>query len=309
MDVFIGNMEAVLGESKALSELQEDATTMKTIANLVRREGLDRYCHSDVPLLEMAIASARKSLSAYEGVIDRIIICTESHWDARSFDICGIDRLKSELGCDGAHVMGLSFSFCSNFQFALDTAIAFIRSGRESHILLITVDRVEPADTRLVGDNLSVLSDGASSAIVSSNAAALHQGWKVLGNSLLSDSSIKSFAGELEGGVLTGLKGLMQFVRHCFALKKQVLAQAQRRDIDIFVTNNYKRSVSKIFAVLFGQRGMPANMDLIGKWAHVFSSDIVLTLNEIHASVAQGQSVFTFSSGPQSWGATLFEKC
>lgn len=303
--MYLGNMNAYLGKTKPIELLNSE--NPKSIKHLKKR-GLESYLESTKSLLDMAIESASGTLRNFPHKVDRILICTESHWATNCFDLIGIDRLKEHLECYSAHVMGISFSFCANIQFALNIAQALINSNTDENILIISVDRAESSADRLIGENLSILSDGCSSFVVSKTHEGLRSPFKLISNNLITDSTIKNFTDEIAPGLAGELRGVLKFVGHCNALKNKALAMNDAKKIDRFLSNNYKNSVSKLFSIMFGFRGDSLNSSLLSTHAHVFSSDAIIALIENYNCISSGDTVLTFASGPQAWGSSLLEK-
>lgn len=304
----MGNLSRLVGDLKDIVDISEKKEEKKILNKLKNKEGLKYYSKCSSNILELGLECAKKTIQEFNLDISRIFICTESHWDTSCFDIPGLDKLKVELNCQKAHLMGISFSFCCNLQLAINTAIPIVKQSTDENILVISTDRCSPEDSRIIGDDLSVLSDGASSFIISKNKNSLKKPFRVVSNEILSDSSIKNFSDEIDYDLISGIAGLFKFMNHCSSLKKKVFSKSDSKTINNFITNNYKKSVCTVFSILFKYPHSADNVELISKWAHVHSSDMIFSMIEMYNKFEENQNIFCFSSGPQSWGATLFQK-
>ena len=265
-----------------------------------------KYSEANTTLLDLAVNAGLATLRASDLPISRILLCTESHWNYRELDAEKIAALKIELNLPNAHITSLGLNYCNNFHNVIDVASAILEKDG-GNVLIILTDICEPSESRTVGDSIGVLSDGASSFILTKEKPTGGMFYEVVTYSLISDSSLGIAAGaESHDAVKAGDIG--RLVNIIESLKQSVYNYVDNYGFDYLITCNFRPDLIELYATLLGCVTGAYNSILSVRYSHVFSSDVVISLAHILEQSTSEQTVLAFTNGPHSWGMSLLKR-
>lgn len=161
-----------------------------------------------------------------------------------------LKQLVNELGMRRAVPYGVSFTRCVNIVSAVEMAMALIRRGMR-YVLVVTADCMAPGLTRIVEPGIGVVSDVASSFVVSAEptdgaAFAIRSVFRSV-DWALADIAAQDNVPEFLRRTTAGMKAVAQGI-----YEKEASGPA---DYAQLITNTVNRSVLRIFS---NATGIPA---------------------------------------------------
>jgi 3-oxoacyl-[acyl-carrier-protein] synthase III len=164
------------GPSYVLGEHETDFTAIGNLAELAGRFamaqnpglwGWGSIRTTTRDLTELAVDTGRATLQA-AGLeprsIDAIALCSNRIPGPAEDHGSFVQRVLTGIGLGDIPCYGLNLNRCVNLLAGLDVARALVASGRHSHILLITTDKVADGADRM--SQFALFSDGAASCVV-----------------------------------------------------------------------------------------------------------------------------------------------
>jgi 3-oxoacyl-[acyl-carrier-protein] synthase III len=273
---------------------------------MFRALGLAQYASSASSTRELAVEAARSSLrAAFAPAIGAFVYATntlaasnESRDDLRQFSL--------DLGISSAIPVGVFAWECANLHLAMRTSADLIATGRTSSVLVATADRCLPGETRILPPNLTVLSDSAASAILSTEPGP-SPCFAIVGAGEHSDPSLWKLDVERElqefyRGTVDGIKAA---VAGALASSRMSIG-----DVSSVITNNYNLSIMRTFAAQIGFDAKRAWTKNLARFGHAYAADNIINLADMVSAgeVPPGAHVLLVSSGPTTWGATLLRR-
>lgn len=286
-----------------IDELRSDSAVLETFSAL----GLRRYARSDLEPYELARDSARRTLELWgkdASDIDAIIYATNTFGDLRHHRD-DLRRLCCALGTDRAYVAGVFGWECSNLYVALQSAMDRLALGRASHVLVISTDKGLPGESRVLPPNLSLLSDGACSCIVT-NVLPERGGFSVLSSHSWSDPRLWEFG---QPSDIAEFYRSVEGVKHTAASALQAAAVAPR-EVDVMVTNNYNASIMRTYALQAEVALDKVFFGNLARFAHAYAADPLINIADVAATgfSRSGACCLLVFSGPVSWGAAVLRQ-
>lgn len=162
----------VLGETvlehTALDDLpaRADALGMQPVAALW---GWGSVRRTELTLEELAIRSARSTLEAAGiGSVDGLVLCSTRFPGGAETHGGFVQRIAAGLDLTDVAFHGLTLHRCANLLAAIQLASALVAAGVHRDVLVVTTDRIGPAETRV--EQYALFSDGAASCLISQRA-------------------------------------------------------------------------------------------------------------------------------------------
>lgn len=175
-DIYISGLQHALGEPQPLEELPEVQAAGE--ASALAADGLRLVRVSDLEPWELAAQSAELTVAPLDREsITSVLYATDTFWPKGAADRAPA-RFLDQMGLQRTPLRGIGFEGCGNAGGLLAAAAAeALGSGTATTALCVTTD-CAAAGERLMGANVSVLSDGAASFIVSRSRPS--SGFRVL---------------------------------------------------------------------------------------------------------------------------------
>jgi 3-oxoacyl-[acyl-carrier-protein] synthase III len=209
--------------------------------------------------------------------------------------------LCKQHGLNDPYPLAVSMAECANLHSALEAAALAVRAGKARTVLLISVDladRVSPV-TRLVGGGLSVMSDAASSCILTAYSSG---GYEVL-------DVVHEIGVGLGGGEMTDREELVVRLEKSERLRQRLFEEGDvdAGDISQILASNLSPSVLSVF---FQEMGLDSSLMYRGnlaRIAHCLSSDCLINLHDYERTqrISAGDTFLLYGTGPRTWGNAL----
>lgn len=305
-DVFLGALAYELGEQRPLQCLKLDGR--EDVLAVLLRDGLRDYCQSTEPRTMLGARTFAKTLAAWDQdptEINLILYCSES----MSFnDQAGTEfhRLCNERGLGKVPIVGLSLSSCANLVPALRFALAQIRSEGLNNVAIVAADKSSDAN-RIARMDVAILSDGASSCIISSREDGMS--FRIRGFSQAADHLLRDLDYDVyrprslvmtAGGVRRAVRGALADAGVSESAVRHLLCSTLRMEAIRFFSKQCHIDIDNTFT---------GNLAGI---SHVHSSDFIINLVEsapwrAGRGLGAGDPFLSLLVGPYNWGAVVTE--
>jgi len=298
----LGGIGYELGDSKPMISLIDNNSDglKKVIDSNQFRNYLDAEQTSAYELAESSIEETLSKSNIPGSEIDLIVIATDSFTSVdenHSF----YTSLSKSHGINNAYPIIVTMSECANFHVALEVAQTALISQKARNVLVVTTDKsnlVSPR-SRVVGDGIGVMSDGAASCLISSE---LEEGLELLQVERLIRSELLSDKIDPQQELLVRVeanKDLFNplFSKHNIDPSKIRKLFASNVNVDVLglFMNECGITTDKIFS------------DNHERLAHCLACDCLINLSDYtHSRGIQGGEVFAMLGvGPITWGGAL----
>jgi len=301
VDIYISNLQHALGEPRAIEELPEVQAAGR--ASALTAEGLHSIRASDLEPWELAARSAESSLSSVSREsIAAVFYATDTFW-SESATVRGPARFLDRLELERTPLHGVGFEGCGNAGGLIATAADALKAGTADTVLCVTTDRAAEG-TRLMGANVSVLSDGAASFVAGTHRPAV--GFRVLATCRAVEAGMHQL--DVATDTMAVVKATADGVKRAIA---QAFEQTglDRSSISHVVANNYGRTSLKIFC---GAGGVPFELlyqENVKRIGHCYAADTLINLQSLveQEAVSSGALCLVLCSGFSNWSATVVE--
>lgn len=295
-DLYFSSIGYSLGESYEINSVPEVDEEKKSI---LTSTGLEYYRSSKCSCFELGLESIKKSLSNSNispKDIDAVIFSSnEMTLKCASFNFKELDQVLFETGIHNSVMLGTFMWNCSNIASAIYNAALFLKSGQHKNILILLADKLDNVQDRFMDSNESILSDGASSFILSSEAGE----FQLSGVSLLHDLSH-----------VTTTRNILEYLKNnTEALKKlrNELILDSGNDSEHFSKHffsNYNMLAQRTFRSQLSLKKEEMYMQNISKNGHVFSSDVLINFSDyLLSNPIDSHDEFIFlTNGFYRWG-------
>jgi 3-oxoacyl-[acyl-carrier-protein] synthase-3 len=283
MEIFLSNVNYKVGsmtDISAIRQLEADPASLKYLKNL----GIVRFSKESEPARECLKKVAQDFLAGSRldaGDIDGIIYFSTMFDVYREFD--DLPQVCHELGFRNAIPFGMFLNQCTNYSQALVLAKHLVGNDGLRNVLLLGSDRSDDArDYRVMPNNTSVYSDITVAALVSSS---VRKGYAIreISHRYLPELAGISAAGNIIDFIEKYSLGFSSVCKSLYA--KSGLSPA---DFKYLVTANYNHSVVKNLVSLAGMPPGTAYTENIGKLAHCFAADQLISAEELQDAVPSG---------------------
>ena len=263
----------VVGEERDLLDLASAGESQDILASL-RTYGIKKFRKSSSPPEEMAAQSIRKTLEA-SGTDPRrvgmVVYATETYWHS-DYLARAIGKMLSKVGMAHAYPIGFYGSACGNMVPALENALDLLATGKEEHILLVTVDAERPGCSRVIDPPVSVSSDGAASCLLTRSPG---RGFLIRKLS----RGVHKFSGSTDAGPqgLGMLQDTQSALRRFFGRHLEGLGLSPG-DYERVITHNYIHPTLKLYAMTMGFSSRQLFLENVGRMAHLSLNDCLVNL-------------------------------
>jgi 3-oxoacyl-[acyl-carrier-protein] synthase-3 len=302
--VYLNGLAFALGELRPVDSLGVLREKQDSLEELGKR-GVHQYAESPLRPAELAVQSIRETLEVARlaaSEVDALIYASTSFWQKSFGTEREVSWLMFELGLSKAFPIGVFLPGCANFTSALRVAANLIRGDGLRNVLVVTTDRVNPGDPqrRVMWPHVSVLSDGAASALVSSEAA----GFEVL--SLVHRSSPAMWDLDPDSNLAAFLMGTVKGAQETVQAALDA-ADIQRSAVRRLITNNYNVPVMQMIARRCGFAAEQTFLDNVPRFAHAYAADLVINLSDCVRTngLRANDSYCLLATGHKNWGGTV----
>lgn len=302
----IGSIRYALGESRPVAGLALAPQHMRALAALGAK-GVRDYAESTLSPVELACDAARRTLRDARlpaAEVDAVIYATTTFWDERFRKESDVAWMQHELGLSKAYPVGVFLPGCANALVAIRMAANLVQAEGCHHVLVVTTDKVMPGEParRVMWPDVSVLSDGAASALVS---AAGSGEWDILATAQRSAPQMWNVdsASNLAAFLVGTVRGAQQTVADLLA--KSGLSPAH---FGRLITNNYNVPVMSMIASRCGFEPHQVYVDNVARFAHAYAADVLINLHDAACDPdcrRSGSHQFLLATGHKNWAAMV----
>lgn len=314
---WITDLAYSLGEKVPLEVLSEPTATPEMLAAL-KEGGLECY-RAHVPNLQLlakdsmskTLASAKVAPEDVGAVVWTSSTLAQDFGGAQPFNgkegfeniQLGAYKCMAELGMQRAFPVFVGFSGCANAQAALLLGAGMLGQRMGKYVMVVTTDRVPDSQERILQPGYAVLSDGASSCLLRSEAHRGLQLKQVVGYSdnQLWDNQISGDVTRYMAALGVGLQGIGKLIAE--------RSGVPMAEYDHVLLNNYTLPTQGLFAGALGANPKNCWQTQVAGVSHVPTGDSLLNLSELLESdqSKSGSMALSFGSGPSSWCAATLE--
>jgi len=299
-NAFIRGIETYIEEIKDISNidfLKNDTTKLENYYKM----GMKYYAESQIPMIEMAYYSIKKTLENIDikpEEIDILLYISESSIVKERINSTDAQSLLNYLGLNKAYAIGASLSDCANVLLGLQIAESMIVSGQAKNIILVSTNKAHPSpNSRKMSPEVAVSSDAAVSMLVSSVAG----GYRLLGTTLTKNEPTPDDAPPLDLSIKK-IKGLRIATKNL--LSKLNLTTDE---IDKVFNSNYS-DLSQIFVESCGFEPEKGFYENLAKYSHCLAGDVLITLKDQNDFINLEEHILLISDGPFGSYATCLQK-
>lgn len=302
--VYLHAIEYELGELRDLESVREFADD-SSMLEVYRVRGLNTFSETKLSASEFARGVAERTLKKARidpAEVDVVLYATDFLMTGAMFSRPEINLLLNDLGLTNAFPIGISLGACTNFAPAIQLAASLLRTGQARNVLLLIVEKLDPAMSRLMDLGIAILSDAAVACLISSQPGD----YQVLGVGRSSSPAVQRISLEQNSrdyfaATGMGIKRAVDDVLQPYGGSRDAVAR-------IF-TNNYVTHVVKAFVKYAGFGLDKCYFENIPRFAHAFSADTLINLTDYTRShpFAGGERVALLGTAPTSFGAVLLE--
>jgi 3-oxoacyl-[acyl-carrier-protein] synthase-3 len=177
--MYMSAIAYVLGERRPIDELEalKGNAPMLQAFKAARFEHYCKSSHSPIELACQAMEQTMAKAAIKPSDIDYVLYCCEYNPDLQSHKHLHLECAR--LGLHAAIPVGLYFTGCGNYASGMAMAQSLIRSGQARNVLLLTAD-CSPEERRVVPPSIAIMSDGASSCVLSAARQPGDDGFEVI---------------------------------------------------------------------------------------------------------------------------------
>ncbi|MFC0436901.1 3-oxoacyl-[acyl-carrier-protein] synthase III C-terminal domain-containing protein [Kutzneria buriramensis] len=292
--VHLSGLDHELGTRTPLAQVDEP--TLREQLQALHEQGL-RHCRvADRPVVELAAASARRTLAAVPpDTVDAVVFCSDNSpepsptaeiWDF--LDAVGLPRTPATF---------VSGAGCGNLGPALNVARGMVLTGDRSAVLVVTADRVREG-TRYLANGQTVMSDAAASCVVGAEAFGAGFELRAIADSCRVDIGTVADRPILVARATTqGIRSAVRGVTERLSLTTN--------DFRHLVTGNYGRSALDFLATSAGVPTDRVAAPLLADAGHCFAGDPLITLSSLVDTGQLGgdDQALMLTVSPRSWSA------
>jgi 3-oxoacyl-[acyl-carrier-protein] synthase III/ribosome-associated toxin RatA of RatAB toxin-antitoxin module len=304
--IFVSGHAAITGHPVEISQFKELAGDLELIATLKER-GLEYVaCFKDQDeafstLLE-CIEQVLDKTQTEAADIDAIFFTNGcSTW--KSDDDKRLMRSLAKLNLDHCSLIGANMASCGNTGIAFRVAQGVMASEQLSHALLLTIDWVEPGQSRLSAPDIGMNADGVSACLLTREGGefsivdCLNYSDADLADPTLAETDPTKFLDLHIQGISKLLKNTLD------------VHGLTGKDIDLVLAPNLNSTLTYLIAVSVGMKRARVIAPNIGKTAHVQTADALLNLQTAldEHTPERGAYWLLISSGPQAWSSVLLK--
>ncbi|MCQ4083501.1 hypothetical protein NGB36_23620 [Streptomyces sp. RB6PN25] len=287
--VYLSSIGHVHGEPREVSEL--DALLP---APAPAGGGLATYRASDLDTWELAALAAEHTLLGCPSSPDVLLYVTQN--DADTVD--SLARLMYRLGLLDVEHLVVAGHDCGNFGPSLRVAMDLLRDPARERVLLVLADRAGSARRRVMANGMSVFSDGAAACLVTAREPG-GGGPRFAVEAVATRTRVRPDAGD---GAQAGILATVELARGSVSDLARITGLAVM-EYDHVMFANYRTDSQQFLAQAMGFPPERLLLGSVGRLAHCFSADILVTLDEQYTTggLAPGSRLLAAATGPSSW--------
>lgn len=301
------------GALRDIAEIPE-LTRDSDLLEVLRAVGLSTYAPVDrEELVQLCVTSVRKTLEHADvapSQVQAIVYASTCYFTgAAANDPAApgelLRRVVEALGMRNALPYGANFVRCVNSISALEIAQGLIARGACEHVLVLAGDSMGSTFTRIVDPGVSVVSDVASSFLVSHRPLG-PAGYEI-------EDVQRSVDWEL--ATIDARENFPEFLRRTAAGIRAATAKIYQRGgagaerYSQLITNTVNRSVVRIFSQASGIPVAKIYSENVARLGHCDVSDLIINLADYGPSAQAGQRILAVANGPYVWGAMSLKVC
>jgi 3-oxoacyl-[acyl-carrier-protein] synthase III len=306
MALYVSSIAYELGDPASVEEIAELGTD--SLLEMFQALGLAEYARSSRTPVSFALDAARRTIAA-SGVSPAeigLVVYATNTLCAQEHSRNDLRRFCDELQLQHALVVGTFAWECSNLYPAIAVAADAISAGRVHHALVVSTDTCLPGESRILPPNLTVLSDGACSFILSSVPVG-GSSFEISGMGMTADPSLALVdpSGDMQEFFNRTVRGVAGAARSAMDAGGFAFG-----DLAFVLTNNYNISIMRTFAIQVGYEAAKAYTKNLPRFAHAYAADCAINLADLDASgaLSAGDQGLMILSGPTAWGAITLTK-
>lgn len=252
-------------------------------------------------LPDLAAASCRATLTACglaPGAVDALVCCA-TRVPGQADDHGGfLSAMLTQLGLDDIACYGQNLNRCLNLIAGLDTAAAFVRSGRHRRVLVVTVDAVAANAAPI--SRFALYSDGAASCVVTADRGGSGAGcYEILGCATAQDAATMDSASQISSDLAR-------------AVNERLLREVGLKlsDITALLHLNLFKPLVTMKELQAGFVPDQLYLDNIPRLGHCFAADPLINLSDRAAlgHLGVGQHCLLAASVPGARAGILLQK-
>ncbi len=306
MNVGISGLNYTLGDIEPIAGIFKD----KTLVSDFLKKGVVNFSNANCTPAELALASINKTLSesATERLeIEALVYASTSFWEKRFYTEYDIAWLMHELGLNNAFPIGVFLPGCANAINALHVAVNLIKADGYRNVLVVTTDKVKPEspDYRLMKPDISVLSDAASSFIVSSDVDKINYNVEGIYHHSFPHMWNLDYENDFVANLIATFKGSQIAIDSILSKCKTEVG-----DIKKIFMNNYNVPTVKMIGKQNGFGENQLYLENISKFAHAYASDTLINLKDYSdaQSISIGSRYLLLGTGHKNWAGTILTR-
>jgi len=302
----IDGLAYALGALRPIAELEDKGVAPDTL-EILAAAGLETYSVAEGSVIELAAESLRKTMDRARvdpAKVDALLFASEdlAVEGAEAGAMRGqLYRMMHGLGLRRAFPLACTFGGCTNFANAVSIASDMVRFKRANQVLVVGADKSRAARSRVIPPAVGVISDGAASCVVRTEAAEPSSGAFAI-EAIVQHAELSLYDADLSDDFG---RYLIELGRALKAMAARLTAATGRSpgEYKRLVLNNYSRSTTRVFAHALGFQGAQLYADNVGRFSHVASSDTAINLASLleGGTLTPGDRVMACASGPLSW--------
>lgn len=315
-DVSLSSISYALGELEFSIEEDGPAKLTDTQRAKLLENGVRMYRTSTRSPAELAAESVVGTLED-AGIdpkeIDAVVYTTCSFWSDPELPVIGkgaqmssefskkiVRHVVQDTGMAHAQAYGVFLAESGNFTSGIRVARNLLVAEDLRNVIYVNTDKLTDDESKVVPSEISMMSEGATSCLVSRDERG---GFRLGKLAQKSNPLMSTF------GPNATLKVLMEVAKGVKATCDAVTGgngSIYRK----LITNNYSRNTLMMLAHQAGCTEAQLYLDNLARFAHAFASDNLINLKDFCAAegVSPGDKFLMLSSGPLTWGALELEK-
>jgi 3-oxoacyl-[acyl-carrier-protein] synthase-3 len=299
--IYLHAVNYVLGELKDISTLDYIKNEPGRLEKYYKM-GLKSYSESDIPTIELAYHSIVKTLedsSIEASEIDILLFVSEHRGQDKKIGSYEVNELAKFAGMSNAYGIGLSLSDCANILLGIQMAQAMVNAGQAKNIMVVCAHKYSNKNQdRLMEMDVSICSDGAVSAIVSSTPGD----YLIKGVTLGKYAPVDRKNGPPLDLSIKKIKTLRTITKAL--LTKTNLTAAEIGKVHI---NNYYE-LSQIFIESCGFKSGLGYYENLGRNGHVLAGDTLINLKDKESEYQENTHIILLADGPYASFAVCLQK-
>ncbi len=299
LNYFLGNIEPI-----------ETIINDEKLVEIFNKKGVFSFSNARCTPAELAYSSINKTLkdaNIDRMEIDALVYASTSFWEKRFYTEYDIAWLMHTLELNNAFPIGVFLPGCANAINALHMAVNLIKADGYKNILVVTTDKVNPENNkfRLMSPDISILSDAASSFIVSSDTSKIDYIFEGVYHHSFPHMWNLDYEHDFVANLMATFKGSQIAIDNI--LKK---CGVEKNEISKIFMNNYNIPVVQMIGKQNKFNENQLYLENIKKFAHAYASDTLINLKDYSVvnDMSTGDKFLLLGTGHKNWAGTILTK-